>query len=340
MLVLDDGCDCLLRITPAGDISIEVPSADIFSVTGETSANFGDSGLAIDDQGVVFFTEQQSDSVLRWDGTSISAVVTEADILAATGGTSSDPEGLAVGSDGMVYVNERNANSILQVDPTADSVNVYVDESDFTALPGITSVDFEAPIIGAEGGVIYVFSSADPDALFRLDAPGTPVLVTETDPPLVDPENHMTRAPNGDLITGDDSSPDQYYRVTPTGDISVLLDEPFLDACASSTVDTSAGIAFDGSGNFFWIDNDTNTIFVVDGSTLNDPTPDCQVFASAADIQSVTGTGPGLSGGIAFEIGATSSEARSIPTMGFWGMVLLGALLPAIGWARKRRQLG
>lgn len=335
LLVLEDDCDCVLRITPEGDISIEISQSMIEAVTGSATAQFTDSGLALDANGNVFFTEQDTDSVLRWDGSALTQIIDESDVLAATGNTSADLEGLAVGTDGMVYVNDRNDDSVLQVDPAAGTVSVYVAESDFTALAGVTSVDFEAPIVAADNDVIFVFSSGTPDALFRLDGPGSPVLVTETDPDgLDDPENHATRAPNGDLITGDDDSPDQYYRITPAGDISVFLDEALLDTCASDTIDTSAGITFDDAGDFYWGDEDSNSIYVVDGSTLGDATPDCQLFVSAADIEAVTGGTADVSGGIAFMMGQAPfepNEVRSVPLMGTWSIVFLGALFLVLG---------
>lgn len=339
LLVLEDNCGCVLRITPGGDISVEVTQSMIEAVTGVASTEFSDSGLALNAEGNAFFTEQNTDSVLRWDGDTLTQIIAESDVLAATGNTSSDLEGLAVGTDGMVYVNDRTDNSILQVDPDSNTVTVYVSESDFTALPGVTSVDFEAGIVAAESGVLFVFSSATPDALFRLDGPGTPVLITQTNPELQDPENHATRAPNGDLITGDDNAPDQYYRITPTGDISVFLNETLLDTCANDTIDTRAGIAFDSAGNFFWGDADSDSIYVVDGTTLNDPAPDCQVFVSSADIEGVTGVTPDITGGIAFMLGASQpSGAHPIPTTNAWTAALLAMLMLSLGGLASRRK--
>ncbi len=330
----------ILRITPAGAVSVVVTAAEIMAATGAAGARFTDNGIAVDASGNMFFTDSESDTILRRTvGGTVSVLTSNAQIMAATGGGSAWPEGIAFGSDGFLYVTENATDSILQVNPATGAVSVYVGEATFNALPGITDVSIDASIVGTEGGIIYAVSDdgdAAPNAIFEiiLGAPPT-VSVLASEPPFSDLDVFMTRAPNGDLIISDDAGGDTIYRVTPAGTVSVFLSETQLEAagCANGDVDLEGGIAFDDAGNFYLAEENSDTIYRFDGA-LN-----CSVWVTAANIQAVTGIAPDLDGGIAFVSDAVNVSA--VPTMTEWGMIvfMIFAGSGSVLYLRRKRRV-
>jgi hypothetical protein len=105
----------------------------------------------------------------------------------------------------------------------------------------------------------------------------------------------MTRAPNGDLIIGDDVGADTFHRVTtPAGVVSTFLSKDQLEDCVGGDVELEGGIVFDDAGNFYMAETRRGNIYKFD------PDLNCSLFVSAADIQEVTGIEPHFEGGIAF----------------------------------------
>ena len=65
LYVLDMGCDCILAITPEGEISVAVTAEEILDAGGAPEIAFVDCGIAFDASGTMVFTESGSRSVLR-----------------------------------------------------------------------------------------------------------------------------------------------------------------------------------------------------------------------------------------------------------------------------------
>jgi len=301
LLVTDsnDGTNgVILRITPAGAVSVEVTAAEIMAATGAAGARFSDNGIAVGADGTIYFTDSESDTILRRTvGGTVSVLTSNAQIMAATGAGGATPEAVAIGSDGMLYVTDNWSDSVLQVNPTTGAVIEYIDEATFEALPGITSFDAEPSLVATEGGIVYVSSDGSPDAIFQINI-GTPptVSVLTSDPTFSDLDVFMTRDAGGDLIISDDAGGDTIYRVTPAGAVSTFLSEATLEAvgCVNGDVNLEGGIAFDSSGNFYLAEESTDSIYMFD------PALSCSVWVTAATIQAVTGIAPDFEGGIAF----------------------------------------
>lgn len=296
LFVLDDlrdGEGRILRITPEGDVFVEVTNANIMAETGETAVRFDDNGIAFDAQGNMYFTEGVSDAILKRepDGT-LMVLTSQTVITTETGIDEAQPEGIAFSDDGFLYVNDDSSDSVLQVDPSTGAVLVYVAESTLEALTGITSVDLNSPIVGAEGGVVYTASDGDPDAIFEIAPGGTPSVLASGSP-FSDLDVFMTRHPNGDLIIADNSGADTIHRVTPGGTVDEFLSESALEgaACVGEEVDLEGGIAFDDAGNFFIAEENTDAIYKFD------PDLNCWLFVAEADVP---GFNADYKGGIAF----------------------------------------
>ncbi len=341
LFVLDHGSDSILRITPAGDITIEVTTAEITAVTGELNVYFNDSGIAFDAAGAMYFAESESNSIMKkaTDGT-LAVLTSENDMITVTGEIEADPEGIAFGSDGFLYVNEHESNSVLRINPSTGAVTVLVDRDTLILLlptpppPDTARVAMQSSIVGAEGGMIYSASDGIPDAIFAITSGGVPSLLANGTPPFNDLDVFMTRAQNGDLIISDNSGADTIHRVTPAGVVTTFISKAELDAIvAPNSVDLEGGIAFDSSGNFYVAEENTDSILKFD-STLNG-----SIWIREAAIQAVTGVIPDLDGGIAFAPGVPPAIPTDVPTINQWGMIILSLLMAGAAlWIMRRKQ--
>ena len=327
LFVLEEGSDDVISITPTGQVSDVLTEDEIGAFTGEGSADFDNCGIAFDDFGNLFFAELDSDSILKLTpGAGLSWVVTKAQIMAATGSGSADPEGIAFGTDGFLYVNDDASESVLRVDTTTNAVGVYVSKAQLDALPGMSNVNLGPSIVGGPGGVVYTATDGDNqplNAIFAIAPGGMPSVLT-SDPIFYDLDVFMTRAPNGDLIICDNYDANIIYRVDPsTGTVSTFLTEAQILAAigdpGQTVVDLEGGIAFDSRGYFYLAEENSDNIGKFDSSGSG------QIFVSETDIEAVTGGGADLNGGIAFAV-----PAAKLPTLTPVGLIALVGLLSVI----------
>ena len=315
LFVLDDGSSSVLRIDAAGTVSVKVAEEEIVATTGYRAVSFDDCGIAFDGTGNMYFAVLAKGgpligSILKLDSAGNLGVLTTVDQITDVTGHPNDrakPAGIAFGSDGMLYVNEQLTGSVLQMDPASGAVTLFVTEGVFQEIPGVSSVNLVSSIVGGDN-VIYVASDARPNAIFAIAPTGTPTLLSGFSP-YRDLDVFMTRAANGHLIIADDEKvqrAETIYRVTPQGEVTTFLTRSQLEAIAGGAVDLEGGIAFDGAGNFYVAEENTDSILKFDESLTG------VVWVSDADIQAVTGIGADLRAGIAFSSQA-DSDSDGIP---------------------------
>jgi sugar lactone lactonase YvrE len=326
LYVLDDGCDCVLRIDPSGAVSVAVTRPQIEAVTGDT-VDFTEAGIAFDANDVMYFTESTSDSILRFPpGGPLAEVVDEAAIGAATGaGSTAELQGLAFGADGNLYANDQTADVVIRVVPGTGVVSVFATAIALNDAAG-TNVEPNTGIVGSEDGTIYTLSDDGDDFVFAVTSTGVVSVLANGNPPFNDLDVYMTRDTNGDLVVADNSGADTIFRITPAGTVSVFLTQAQIRAASSNNnSDLEGGIAFDATGAFYIAENDEDEIL-----RFASP-PAGGVFVSAASIQAVTGEDPAFNGGIAFSRSTLSpiNPAPAADTLGILflmlGLGLLGA---------------
>ena len=296
--------------------------AEIVAATGEDKAQLDDRGIAVNDQGDIFFTDKESHSLLMQpgDGGPLEIVATKAEISAVTGSGGADPKSLANGPDGAIYLAEDKGDSIVRFDPFTGEMEVVVSKADLLSLPDVSSVDLDGGMVVSADGTLYAVSDGDPDTIFAIDtATGAPAVVASGDP-FQDLDAFITLAPNGDLIVADDKT-DTVYRVdTGDGSVSTFLSKEQIETVAGDGVDLEGGIAFDADGNFYLADEKTDGILKwpaddADAGTIN---PDAgEVFVTDASISAVTGEEADLEAGIFFGTdGSASFESLEITISG------------------------
>ncbi len=314
MYVLEEGADDVIKISPDGTVEIVVTEAEIKAATGKSDADLDDRGIVVDDDGNIYFTEKDSDSVLMKpaDGGDVVVVASKADVMAATGNSSAaDPRSLTIGSDGKLYIMDNGSDSIVSYDPATETVALAASKSDLQGVSGISKVNLEGGIVATDDGNLYFVSDASTDAVmsFNIDT-GEPGLVAK-DGPFHDLDVYMAVAPNGDLIVADDYGNNTIYRVDPdTGEISTFLSEEQIEAAVGQSVDLEGGISFDAEGNFYLAEENTDGVFkwsVDDASAGTIDVNSGEAFVSQADIMAVTGTDTDLEAGITFGPGDGST---------------------------------
>ena len=135
-----------------------------YRVYGKQSANLENRGVAVDDDGNIFFTDASSGSVLMKpvDGGALRVLVTKADLKDVTGDLGGDPKAITIGSDGNLYVSDDTSDSVIRIDPVSGEATQVVSRSDFTSLPGIESVDLDGGIVATADGTVYAVSDGGP----------------------------------------------------------------------------------------------------------------------------------------------------------------------------------
>jgi hypothetical protein len=149
----DDDCDCVIRITPAGVVSVVVTEAEIETATGGGADLEG--GLGRNDAGTLFITEDDTDQIVVVPaGGTASVLTSEADILAATGHGFAD---LDVGAelDGAFFVlDDEDEDSLLRIDPFTGNVTLVAQGALATAT-GVPA-DLEGGIATESGGDLFI----------------------------------------------------------------------------------------------------------------------------------------------------------------------------------------
>jgi hypothetical protein len=290
----DDASGTIMCVTPGGEVTIAIDRDQITSVTGTGTAGFNNTGLVFDSSGNLYFTEDDSDTILRRSYNGILTVLaTESEIAAVVGDSYPDPEDVTLGSDGMLYVIENETSSILRCDPDTGELSLFAEAQTFIDLDGITSVDLHGGLVANDDGTFYVVSYGSPCAIFEIAADGTPAVLASGSE-LGSPDDYAAIGPDGVLYVTEEGN-NNILRITPEGVISIFLYESDMRAVTgASYAEVEGGIAFDAMGNFYVAEDTTENILRFD------TVPTGTIFVPADEMTELTGYVPNLEGGITF----------------------------------------
>ena len=316
----NEGFLSIIKIGLDGSVSVAVTNAEIAAAVGTSNFNLGESGVAVDAAGNIFFT---TDEVVVGDGDVEFVLVKPASggpvQVVATDPDVADPEALVVAADGTLYLVDDSTDSILKIaDPLGTPVvTVLTPESVLAAAifaeTGNSNLDLDAGIaISADGATLYVTSDSTQNAVFAVDTATGAVNFVVIDDAFID-LLFITVAPDGTVIVIDEGSvvgDDAVYRISSDGStvtpfltntqIFDVLDDAGI--ALSDSPDLEGGAAFDAAGNFYLIEESTDTILKWDaGATLGTiDTASGAVFVPQADIAAASGGVPALEGDMTF----------------------------------------
>ncbi len=344
LIVLDDGGEALLRLTPDGCISVIIDQEDIIAVTGDTDVDFEQKGIAVDDDGTIYFVDDETDSVMRYTTGGVLTILATQSALTAVkligsrnaSDLSADPDGIALGDDGFLYISDdgedvgatnSNPDDILKINLATGVPSMHTCSEAILAVSSLAETDVERGIVALSGGELIISNQSDiggglkNNEIIKIDTNGVPsVLVSDSDLDAVgvlDLDVFMTRAPNGDIIVADEVA-EKLFRVTLSGTVSVFLEEADLagTALAGRDFQLFGGIAFDSAGNFFLGNEDdagdSESIIKWNVLSLAAGTIDfssVSEFARESDIESLAygaATDVDFEGGIAFAPASTA----------------------------------
>ena len=198
-----DECS-ILKVAPDGTLSEFASFEDITDLTGEPDCDFDDVGMTIADNGDVYFSEDESDTIIKAtpDGV-LSTFVTEAQILAVTGAGIVDLDhAMEIGPDGDLYFIDEFSNTLLKATIPGSVVSLVLSEAEIQAVTNTENVDIDAGMAFDCDGHLYFVNN-----------------------------------PEGQEL-------DSILRLTPLGNISIFVDGQEIIDGTGFTSDIDSGVAF------------------------------------------------------------------------------------------------
>ena len=349
------GCS-ILQIDAAGTLLELASTADILSVTGESACVLDDTGLVVNEEGVVYFTETFSDDVLQIapDG-NISVLVPSETLDALISDSTANPgSGLDIGPDGNLYMSDQFCNCIFQITPQG-AASIFVDNADIVAASAGTEHDLEGGLAFGTDGTLYFVDNEN--VLLANSGGEVSLLTTQAEILTILPDNATEADLDVDIAFGNgilyvliDGQYSALVAINPsTGQPSLVVDGDeviaALDINAEGNIDPEGGLGFDPStGSFvFAIDNWDESIGDAQ-SVLGRATPsgDISLVLGDAELRAFYEAlyGPmnnyRFRGGLDIS-GGDQPAPQSVPALTPLALVFLALMLLGIGMLARPR---
>ena len=337
----------ILKVTPGGTLSEFVSFEAIIALTGLDNCEMDDTGIAVADNGDVYFSEDTSDTIIKAtpDGT-LSTFVTEDQITAVTGAGSADMDhAMTIGPDGDLYFADENSDTVLKATIPDGAVSLVLSKEQMEAVAGVGQVDLDGGMDFDCLGNLYFSSTPGGESfIFILSFSGA-LSVFVTDQDIRDATGFNFVSLNTDmsffdsLFTLDEGLCNCALRISLNGVISVFVSEAQItDATGEAEAQPDRGIAVNQSRQVFFGDDRFNPFILrsnPNGSSVS-------LVASAQEIQDFYApagfTDPLLSSSMAIE-GVDPCAIAEIPTISEWGLIAMAGVLGIIGiWVIRRRK--
>jgi hypothetical protein len=350
----NDGCS-IMRVTPAGSISEWVSPAAILVATGESSSDCDDTGLAVDEDGTIYFSEDVSDDILRvTPAGTVSQFVSKETVMALTGNESADfDNGMAIGFDGNLYAadNYEGTGNVLKIILPSGPVTIVVSTATIESATDPGDSDLQGGI-ARDSNADFFLTEDDTDQIVKVTDGGVAsILTTKLAIATATGQFEPDGTPCSDLDTGvvlgnslfinDDGGcgEDSVISVNRnSGAVSLIISGAAVNAVTGNTdADFEGGIAI----------NSVGTLFIgEDGNTGEDPSKanivrinqsgSASIFVSHASIQSLfSGWDTArLEGNMAFQFAAPPM----IPALSPTGLAILALMLLLVAGTMVQRR--
>jgi len=337
----------ILKVKPDGTFTEFVSLTDILALTGEVRCDLEDTGIAVADNGDVYFSEDQSDTIIKAtpDG-ALSTFVTEAQITAATGAGSADMDnGMAIGPDGDLYFADENSDTVLKATIPGGDVSLIRSKQQLEAVAGGGRVDLDGGMaLDCDGNLYFSSTPSGESFIFKLSSSGD-LSIFVSDQELKDATGFSFVSLNTDmsffdsLFTLDEGTDNSVLKITLDGAISVLVSEAQITAATGEgEAQPDGGIAVSRNREVCFGDDRFNPNIL-----KSDPSgSSVSILVSTQELQGFyTGfTDPQLRGSMAIEgVDPCRIVETPIPTLSEWGLLAMAAVLGIIGLLAVRRRM-
>lgn len=356
----------ILKVEPNGDLTEFISSEEIKDQTGMDAADCGNTGLAIDENGNVYFSEDESNSVLKAtpDG-DLSTFVTEASILAVTGLTEVELDnGMTIGLDGNLYFTDNpnitdnndqgvDLGSVLRATIPAGELSIVLSTEEILEVTGKDAADLQGGIAFDCSGNLYVTDQENDnngnsdDLILKLTTGGElSIFVTEDDILAVTggDSTDLDVAANffiDNLYVSDDGDCDCVLKIDLDGNVIEFVSEQDITSVTGGPADLEGGLAI----------SQTETLFIGDdGSGGGEFEPDVpnilkvtqdpivSIFVSTQELEDFyPGFRPRLVGSMDIE-GVDACARIEVPTLSEWGLIAMAGILGIVGFMVLRRK--
>jgi len=335
----------ILKVKPDGTFTEFLSFTDILALTGLASCDLEDTGLAIADNGDLYFAEDDSDTIIKATPAGVlSTFVTKAQIMAATGAVGADiDDGMAIGPDGDLYFSDEFSDTVLKATIPGGAVSLILSKQQLEAVGGDGKVDLDGGMdFDCIGNLYFSSTPAGESLIYKLSSSGI-LSVFVSDQELKDATGFNFISLKTDmsifdfLFTLDEGLCNCVLRITLDGVISVFVSEAQITAATGEAdAQPDGGIALNQSRQVFFGDDRFNPFILMSskGSSVS-------IVASAQEIQDFYApagfTNPQLRGSMEIE-GVDPCLIPQIPTLSEWGLIVMAGILGIVGFMVMRRR--
>ncbi len=352
-----DECS-IMKVKPDGSISEFVSNSQILSAAAVSSCDFEDTGLAVGNDGKVYFSEDVSDNILVADPNGQTRTfVTDTVVNMLFPNTVDWDNGMDVNPVTGTLVAADEDNEAIVEFPTNVAIpilnpaliNILAVEADFEAL--VTNVQLEGGIAIDSQENIYIAnddSSNDVDnVIFKLTSQGNlSILCSQAQLAAVTGSINIDldvgMAFDGNLFVADDGDCDCVLEIDPvTCDPQILITEAQIEAITGGNADLEGGVCIDTNMNLFLGDDgDSPEASNIIKVPVANPVL-ASLHVSTAEIDALyasisPGGDPQLEGSCDVK---RIDTPNPVPTISEWGMIATALGLGIIGFIMVRRRM-
>lgn len=151
--------DSILRTNGANNVEVYISDVQLTGVAGNDNVS---GGFTFDAGGNLIWGTSTSDGIYSWDGSAGVTLLSQADIIAVTGGTSAGFGDIFGAPDGLVYFFESSSDGLMSFDPAnpTGTLAYVLTEADLLAGPGLSDSVGQLDWYNGNIGWAHVSSSA------------------------------------------------------------------------------------------------------------------------------------------------------------------------------------
>lgn len=226
----------ILRIAPDGTLSEQLTDAQRRAATDNSSCDFNDTGMAAAPNGVVYFVDDGSDSIVAIDvQDNARELISDAALSDLIEEAADVDNGLVFGEDGNLYIADENCNCIVKATLSTSglavkNLEILVPEAAFETPELDSSADFSGGIARMPDGTLYVTNDTGNNGIYVVSPSGVvdwyfeeTELETLLSVPTLDVDLDVERV-GSDLYVGEDDSDGIFKIDTLTDEVSWLAE--------------------------------------------------------------------------------------------------------------------